>query len=229
MYQSFRKNHRSLLFCVLSIMRNTMKLNILLFLFLLCCLACRHEAPLPTSDMGNAVKVVKKSKKPSYRVGEQIDALNGVAVYYNGNVRHTNGRHKNPDGYNYGLRWQCVEFVKRYYYDYLHHSMPNTWGHAREFFNLYLTNGAFNADRGLFQYRNGSHRKPLVDDILVFGGDKFGHIAIISAVKDDHIEVTQQNVGPYSRELIKLTNRDGRYYIRHSKVLGWLSRFGKGR
>ncbi len=204
-----------------------MELKTIRLLALLCCLSCGSEPPLRHSDMGNAVKPVKASIKTAPRVGEQIDDLNGIPVYYNGTVRQVHGRHEHSNGYNYGLRWQCVEFVKRYYYDYLEHSMPNTWGHAREFFNLYLANGIFNADRGLYQFRNGSRRRPMIDDILVFGGDQFGHVAIISAVDEGHIEIVQQNVGPYSRELINLSNRDGRWYVRHSKVLGWLSLFGE--
>jgi hypothetical protein len=50
---------------------------------------------------------------PRYRVGQEIDRLNGVAVFYNGGVGHSTGRNLAPDGYNLGIKYQCVEFVKR--------------------------------------------------------------------------------------------------------------------
>src|ERR1035438_10622271 len=56
---------------------------------------------------------------PRYQVGQEIDRLNSVAVFYNGGVSHTSGRHSAPDGYKLGLKYQCVEFVKRYYYERL--------------------------------------------------------------------------------------------------------------
>ena len=63
-------------------------------------------------------------------VGEPVDAFNGVAVYYNGGVQNVEGRNLAPDGYNLGLRYQCVEFVKRYYHQRFGHKMPQDKGHA---------------------------------------------------------------------------------------------------
>ncbi len=51
---------------------------------------------------------------PSLEIGQEIDQLNGVQVYYNGGVDTVTGRNTTPDGYNLGLKYQCVEFVKRY-------------------------------------------------------------------------------------------------------------------
>ncbi|MFA0963395.1 hypothetical protein AB9P05_16445 [Roseivirga sp. BDSF3-8] len=45
------------------------------------------------------------------------------------------GRNLTPDGYNLGLKYQCGEFMKRYYYLHLNHKMPDSYGHARDFFN----------------------------------------------------------------------------------------------
>lgn len=57
----------------------------------------------------------------SYEWGGKVDSLHGVYVYYNGAVGNVKDRNLAPDGYNLGLRYQCVEFVKRYYYEYLDH------------------------------------------------------------------------------------------------------------
>ena len=50
-------------------------------------------------------------------VGEKIDSLNGVYVYYNGGVSNVEERNLSEDGYNIGLKYQCVEFIKRYYFE----------------------------------------------------------------------------------------------------------------
>lgn len=70
----------------------------------------------------------------SREVGEVVDSLNGVAVHHNGGIGNTSGRNQSSDGYNIGIRYQCVEFVKRYYYERLSHRMPDSYGHAMDFF-----------------------------------------------------------------------------------------------
>ncbi len=159
--------------------------------------------------------------------GQIIDRLNDIPVYFNGRVGNVSGRHLTRDGYNLGLKYQCVEFVKRYYYDYYGHKMPNTYGHAKEFFNRRLRDGDYNQDRGLFQYDNGGKHKPLVSDIIIFGSSKFnsfGHIAIVSKLRSDHVEIIQQNGGPNNptRLNFKLYSWNGTYHIEDENILGWL-------
>lgn len=162
-----------------------------------------------------------------YEVGEVVDSLNGVPVYYNGAVANTGKRHLAADGYNYGLRWQCVEFVKRYYYDYLHHKMPDTYGHAKDFFDATLADGALNKKRNLIQYKNGSKVAPAENDLLVFDSHSFnpyGHVAIVSKVSEEEIELIQQNPGPTapSRETYTVVEKDGKWTIDRDDLLGWL-------
>jgi hypothetical protein len=70
---------------------------------------------------------------PTYKFGQKIDDFNGVAVYYNGKISTVKGRNVTADLYNLGLKYQCVEFVKRYYYKKLNHKMPNSYGNAKDF------------------------------------------------------------------------------------------------
>lgn len=169
--------------------------------------------------------------KPSFvygfQAGQPIDSLNGVKVYYNGKVSHTDGRNTSEDGYNLGLKYQCVEFVKRYYFLKLKHRMPNTYGHAKDFFNPSLADGQFNSDRALYQYKNHGKSKPETDDLLVFQGhtgNPFGHVAIVSQVKKNNIEIVQQNPGIYgkTRETILLSFENGCWKLDNDRVLGWL-------
>lgn len=147
-------------------------------------------------------KVAKKFNFNSdFSIGQRIDSLNGVFVYYNGGVDHVSERNTTTDGYNIGLKYQCVEFVKRYYYEHLNHKMPDSYGHAKDFFDNTVTDGQLNKKRNLIQYRNPSQTKPKVDDLLIFGGsifNKYGHVAIVSNVTDSDIEIVQQNPGSFS-------------------------------
>ncbi|SCY40837.1 CHAP domain-containing protein [Nonlabens sp. Hel1_33_55] len=162
----------------------------------------------------------------NYEVGDEVDSFNGVVVYYNGSVSNVEGR-RVTNGYNVGLKYQCVEFVKRYYLEYLNHKMPDSYGHAKSFYNPNVVDGTINKQRGLLQYRNGSLSKPKVDDLIVMDGtmgNPYGHVAIISKVNDGSIEIIQQNPGPtsLSRVSYKLTQRGKKWIVEKSNVLGWL-------
>lgn len=158
--------------------------------------------------------------------GTVVDSLNGVYVYYNGRINNVSGRNI-LDGYNLGLKYQCVEFVKRYYLNYLHHKMPNSYGHAKDFFNPDIDDGKMNKERGLLQFRNSGIAKPEANDILVMDKTKsnpYGHVAIISKAGNEEIEIVQQNPGitGNSREKLKLSKQHNHWTVNHSRVLGWL-------
>lgn len=162
-----------------------------------------------------------------HTVGEALDSLNGVKVYYNGSVSNSTGRSVAPDGYNIGLKYQCVEFVKRYYYEYLHHKMPDSYGNAKDFFDASVKDGEQNTKRNLTQYTNGSKSKPKVSDLIILDAttfNKYGHVAIISEVEDDEIEIIQQNPGPGSRSRITfdLNHENNCWTVENKRVLGWL-------
>jgi len=156
--------------------------------------------------------------------GDKIDSLDGVYVYKNGNMNNVSGRNVTADGYNLGLKYQCVEFVKRYYYEHYHHKMPNSYGNAKDFFNAQISDGRMNTDRGLLQFKNGSKRPPKKGDLLVLDGwifNRFGHVAIVSSVKNNEVEIIQQNCGS-SRATYQLSKIANKYTLDDSGVLGWL-------
>tara|TARA_R110002051_G_scaffold315388_1_gene393688 strand:- start:462 stop:986 length:525 start_codon:yes stop_codon:yes gene_type:complete len=163
----------------------------------------------------------------NYEVGQKIDSLNGVSVYYNGGVGNVDGRALAEDGYNLGLKYQCVEFVKRYYYKELNHKMPDTYGHAKDFFNAQIKDGEINKQQNLKQFKNSSKSKPEINDLIVYSGttlNKYGHVSIVSNVTENEIEIIQQNPGPFgnSREKYELTNESGIWRIKNDRILGWL-------
>lgn len=174
----------------------------------------------------------KKTKKPttkkkSGKVGKVIDTFNGVDIYYNGRVANIQGRNVTSDGYNLGLKYQCVEFVKRYYYEFYNHKMPNSYGNAKDFFDRKLPDGDMNRDRGLRQFRNPSRSRPAIGDLLIFGAtqwNEFGHVAIVSKVQNDKVQIAQQNPGSNnpSRQWYNMSRSGDAYTIDSPYVLGFL-------
>lgn len=164
---------------------------------------------------------------PDRIIGQALDSLNGVLVYYNGMVGHTDGRNLAPDGYNIGMRHQCVEFVKRYYYQHLGHKMPDSYGNAKDFFDKSVPDSGYNAKRDLTQFCNGSRCMPDTGDLLIMdghAGNEYGHVAIVSWVCDSAIAIIQQNPGPFAapRDTFRLHQEGGKWYIEHELALGWL-------
>jgi surface antigen len=172
-------------------------------------------------------RAVWLERGPALTVGGVIDQWRGVPVRYNG-APYTRswGRHYADDGFYYGQQWQCVEFVKRFYHDRLGHTFPNAMGHAAEFFNPGTPHGTLNLRRGLWQYANGGHTPPALDDIMVWTTGGFGHVAIVSKAGGGFIEVVQQNIGSRTRARLTLSARDGKYYVgeqgRLGAPAGWL-------
>jgi surface antigen len=165
--------------------------------------------------------------RPKHKFGEVVDRFHGVEVYYNGRIGNTDGRNVAKDGYNLGMKYQCVEFVKRFYYEYLKHKMPETYGNAKDFFDRNVSDGNINRSRDLLQFCNGSKEKPQENDLIIFdghAGNEYGHVAIISKVNDTEIEIVQQNPGVNgnSRKNIGLTFTNGKWVLSETRILGWL-------
>ncbi len=175
----------------------------------------------------NKTKSNRKSSNSKYNTGQVIDSYKGVKVYYNGNVTNVSGRNLTSDGYNLGLKYQCVEFAKRFYYEAYKHKMPDSYGHAKDFFDSSLRDGQLNRARDMYQFRNGSREKPKVDDLVIIGPssfNSFGHLFIVTNVTNDAVEFVQQNPGSRnpSRGRFPLVKSNGTYTINADDVVGWL-------
>jgi surface antigen len=169
----------------------------------------------------------KKFNPIEAAIGKPVDQLNGVFVYYNGSTGNSSGRNIAPCGYNIGQKYQCVEFVKRYYFEHLGHKMPNSFGHARDYFNKNLDDGQLNRDRNLLQFTNPGSSKPKVDDIVVFRPtalNPYGHVAVVSRVNRRSMEIIHQNAGPGRPTRLKydLKYRDGKWEMDSERAMGWL-------
>jgi hypothetical protein len=154
---------------------------------------------------------------------DNLASYRGVPVYYNGPDYTTDkGESFSTDGYYYGLKWQCVEYVKRFYYVIKHHKMPDVFGNAKDFFDPFVPQGGLNQQRELIQYINGGNEKPKPDDILVFTNTRYGHVAIVTKVTANSIEVIQQNEKD-PRQVFTLTVNNHNFFVGTSlKPAGWL-------
>jgi surface antigen len=102
--------------------------------------------------------------------------------------------------------------------------MPNSYGHAKDFFDHRVKDAGMNRDRDLVQYTDPSATKSAVGDLLVLDGwpgNQYGHVAIVGAVRDGRVEVVQQNTGS-SRQHYDLDLVDGKWRLDSRRVMGWM-------
>lgn len=169
----------------------------------------------------------KRRNIPNAKAGQVVDSYKGVDVFYNGAAKNVYGRNTTKDGYNLGLKYQCVEFAKRFYYEVYKHKMPDSYGHAKDFFDAKIGDGVINKSRGMLQYKNKTYNKPKRDDLCIIGpspGNKFGHLFIITKVTNTSVEFIQQNGGASnpSRGTYALVNEDGLWNLKTPYLKGWL-------
>ncbi|MFC4426686.1 CHAP domain-containing protein [Deinococcus navajonensis] len=159
-----------------------------------------HAGVLKTLDAAQKRQIVSRRDW-----GAEIGSLDGIPAYYNDGVSSsievTQGkRNYSTDGkkYEYGLKWQCVEYVRRYYYDKLGITFKPRSGNAQDYFNRSTESGATNPERGLRQFRSGSSEMPTHQDLFVFGSNRYssvGHVGIVANTIGTTVVIAQQNVG----------------------------------
>ncbi|WP_435895278.1 CHAP domain-containing protein [Oceaniferula spumae] len=172
-------------------------------------------------EQANSAQTLEPKISP---VGAEIARYKKVPAYQNGKLIVTShGKHYATDGYYYGQKWQCVEFVKRFYHDAHGHHMPSVWGHACDFFDPDVAHGEMNTARGMRQYRNGGGEAPKPDDLLVFRKGSLGHVAVVTKVTESSIEVIQQNVHGLPTAQHVLVCKAGKYTVGNKhQPAGWL-------
>ena len=117
--------------------------------------------------------------------GDIIGTFNGVQAYSN-----SNNKIDSPNYYNKiytGLKWQCVEYVRRYLI--INHNITFT-----------NVNSAFEIPDAQFMTLHGEIIIPkmnnnlVIGSIIIFSKDSpDGHVAIVSSVLSSGITVVEQN------------------------------------
>lgn len=73
------------------------------------------------------------------------------------------------------------------------------------------------------QFQNSGTEPPRPDDLLVFTDTKYGHVAIVTEVTADTVQVIQQNIIGRPRQTFALSHTDGKYSITSPRApAGWL-------
>lgn len=126
----------------------------------------------------------------------------------------------------YGYQYQCVEYVVRFYASALRYPGLRGSGDAIQYWNGPHTDAA----RRLKRYANGGTVPPQPDDMIIFEGGRYGHIAVVRAVTADSVHIIQQNWfhnrGDGDHRLA-MTVSAGRYTVAplatngRYRVLGW--------
>ena len=135
------------------------------------------------------------------------------------------------DGTFLGIKWQCVEFARRWLF--ATHGMvfddvdtaADIWARVTE-----LTRVATGERIPVTSHPNGSPILPRPDDLIVYCSSYLGlgHVAVVTAVdlEGGTVEVAEQNFQnrPWQSDharRIDLVARDGRYWLLDSHLIGW--------
>ena len=179
--------------------------------------ACGTEGPLSPITGPILTRIDPTSGEPW---GRRLDDLDGVAIYSNGPI----GRPRSPGDSGYGERWECVEFVRRYYAVRGIADLPRLGG-GRGAVDFWTTRMPSNLRR----VSNGTSELPQRGDLIVMSGgsDKKGHVAIVASGRSSEVLARHQNAHDTRLELRVTDKRLGgviRYTLRNMSgytTLGW--------
>jgi glutathionylspermidine amidase/synthetase len=126
-----------------------------------------------------------------------------------------------------GIRWQCVEFARRYMIINYRITFPQV-KNAYEIFTLnYFHNIKTNSLIKINKFLNGSEIAPQVGNLLIWNkyvdNNSTGHIAVITKVKlPYYVEIAEQNwnINKFIRRL-EIKYKNG-YNIIDTNLIGWI-------
>jgi len=142
------------------------------------------------------------------------------------------------DGVFMGMKWQCVEFARRWLYS----NLGWVFDDVAMAYDIFRLQSATEIGSGrqipLRSFRNGSRRRPEPGAMLIWNeGGHFsttGHVAIITAVGESSVRIAEQNFAhhkwpgdrDYSRELTMIVSDAGEIRIDgggdNAEILGWV-------
>jgi len=145
----------------------------------------------------------------------------GVPAYVNDFIQ----KHHYLNNIYTGIQWQCIEYVRRWYIQKFNITFPSI-NHAIDIWDIpYLYHPITKKKFSFYSVMNSSNIEPKVGDILVFKKNEtypYGHVAIITRVKQDAIYLSEQNIDdivwnkPYSRKVKRRVDT-----VLDPFVLGW--------
>jgi surface antigen len=159
--------------------------------------------------------------------GTDLGSFNGVTAYSNGSSGYYSGLSNTVNGIYTGIKWQCVEYVRRYYLIVYGSNLGSLYrGNANTWYDNAST-------MGLSRYANGGPTAPQVGDIITSNGGSFGHVAIIRSVTGNQVCTIQQNFSNDTNDLnrcLSLSVSSGTYTVGgfggSYSIRGWLRKPG---
>lgn len=163
--------------------------------------------------------------------GAVLGVVDGVPAYSNCSAKCVNPEPAKKNGVYTGIKWQCVEFARRWL---LKHdgAVFGDVDIAADIWNKidHLERVDHKGTIALQKHPNGSAQPPSVGDLLLYARAYLGtgHVAVVTAVSlpAHEIEVAEENYrnrkypGDYARK-VTLIERDHRYWVLDPYVLGW--------
>eukprot|EP00758_Cryptobia_borreli_P004979 Tbor_TRINITY_DN4687_c0_g1::TRINITY_DN4687_c0_g1_i1::g.15009::m.15009/K01460/gsp; glutathionylspermidine amidase/synthetase len=128
--------------------------------------------------------------------GEIQGYADGVPAYSNGNDSHFSGVRNFNDRIFTGFQWQCVEFARRWLLQRKGLLLRDIDWAANIFENGEVEDVETGAQVKMIGVRNGGTEKPTKETLLIYPVSKhspYGHIAVITDVKDDKVFIADQN------------------------------------
>jgi glutathionylspermidine amidase/synthetase len=149
--------------------------------------------------------------------------VDGVAIYHNPKKEketyHVAKKTETYDGIRYGIKYQCVEFVRRYYIKKFHSTFPEV-DNAYELFDLkYATDLQTNKKVRLRAIPNSIQNIPEPGDMIIWKPEgryrDTGHVAIMKEIVNRSIVTIVEQNG-------KTHNGQRNIQIHHPGILGWM-------
>lgn len=157
---------------------------------------------------------VSSSNQTNLSFGSIYGYIGNTAVYSNG-PKYTSTSRNSVNGYDTGLAYQCVELVRRFYYQYYGKQMGKGYDAKNFFANAYRW--------GMTAYSNGGGMAPKPGDVLCFNGNEgggAGHVSLVAEVAADYVIVVQQNVYKDTHVGKKLSRSGNRINV--ANLQGWI-------
>ena len=180
-----------------------------------------------------AFLIYNENKDPKHRslqFGEVMGEVDGIKAYSN----YLAPKLENSESNYYhkqftGIKWQCVEFVRRYLIIKKQITFDQV-DFAYNIMDLKYFKTIHNVERVLiYKYKNGD-TFPQINDLIIWDKDvddkKTGHVAVILEIYNDYVKIGEQNWSNckwehknYSRR-IPIVNKNSKHYLKDKHIIG---------
>jgi glutathionylspermidine amidase/synthetase len=160
-----------------------------------------------------------KKEKFGTILGNTKEGVIAYSSYYENNIREKNY----INGIFTGIKWQCVEFARRYLIQ-VNNITFDAVDNAYDIFNLNNFKTLNSVNIPIQKYSNGSNILPHIGSLIIWSKDvdikETGHVAVVTDVTKNYIKIAEQNYDNknYSRKIYINNN-----ILDSMHLLGWIN------